>query len=335
MSAAPADADCNSPPASWGTDWGAYESWCRGCCGTFVRSGTQSRCDPGSNWGCRGSGAAPGGGYAPAVPNTMQGAVLQGIQTGLRQGMQRAAEQRRRAEAEAAASEARRQAAEAEADAERREANSSLERGVKETTAQLEERRKAAAGKAKAEAAARARAAAAAMKGLPQRPAAGRPPAVKPAPALAPKDLSRTGRAKPAPEDAALSCLTAGAYADIEALGPGGAALARDLRAELADTLAELRAKPPNGVKDAVTSVSVGRDQAVAGPGGESQVVVAVLVTRDEATGELRLSALASVRAPGAPEAARQALAVLDRTGRPAASEGPPDVEACLARLAR
>lgn len=331
----PARADCGSPPASWGTDWSAYESWCRGCCGTFVRSGTQFRCEPGRDWGCRASGAAKGGGYVPVVPNTMQGAVLQGIQTGIQQGLQRAAESRRRAEAEAAAAAARQRVAEAEAEASREVSNATLERGTKETTSEIERRRKAKSEKAKTEEAARAKAAAAAMRGMPPKPAAERPPAVKPAPALSPKDLSRPARAKPAPETAALACLTAASYADLEALGPAGSALARDLRAELADALADMRARPASGAAGAVTSVSVGRDQAVAGPGGESQVVVSVLLTRDETTGELRLSTLSSIRGPGASEASRQSLAILDRSGRSVASEGPQEAEACLERLAR
>lgn len=316
LPAGAAAADCSSPPATWGKDWSAYESWCRGCCGTFVRSGTQSRCDPGPNWGCRGAGGSAGtvGTPAPpAVPKTMEGAVLQGVQSGIQKGLQDARERRRR------------QQAENDRQLQRTlEESAAIEADALETAAELERLRKADAEKARASSERKARSKAESMRGL------GRPSAP-----LAPKDLARPGRPKTSPSAAALDCLTAAALGGAEALGPAGKDLARGLRSELAGVLAGLRARPPSGTAGAVTTVSVGRDQAVAGPDGESQVVVSVLVTRDESSGELRLSVLSSVSGPSGPGQETQGLAVLDRAGRPSAYEGPPDAEACLGRLAR
>jgi hypothetical protein len=49
-------ADCNRPPSGSGSSWArAYEQWCRDCCGSVSGSGPRLRCNPGSNWGCRGS----------------------------------------------------------------------------------------------------------------------------------------------------------------------------------------------------------------------------------------------------------------------------------------
>ena len=111
LSGSPVFADCNGAPPSWGTDWSAYQSWCTSCCGTFHANGTQSSCDPGSNWGCGGgAGAAAPGISAPApAVGGIQGAVLQGISNGIQQGLRNAAEQRRQADAAAAAAAAERQ----------------------------------------------------------------------------------------------------------------------------------------------------------------------------------------------------------------------------------
>lgn len=49
--------NCSSPPNSWGGAGVAnYKRWCEGCCGSFSMSSGNPRCNPGSNWGCRGSG---------------------------------------------------------------------------------------------------------------------------------------------------------------------------------------------------------------------------------------------------------------------------------------
>ncbi|MDE2293051.1 MAG: hypothetical protein KGL53_13300, partial [Elusimicrobia bacterium] len=145
LAAAPARADCSSPPASWGSDWSAYQGWCESCCGVFHRAGTQSRCDPGPNWGCRGtsSGSGAGAGLGTA-PTTLQGAVLQGIQSGIQQGLQNAARQRQLQEQRAAEERARRQAEEARAEEVMRQANEAAERGARANAASLEDRRRAA-----------------------------------------------------------------------------------------------------------------------------------------------------------------------------------------------
>ena len=151
---------------------------------------------------------------------------------------------------------------------------------------------------------------------------------------LKPKDLSRRARARPA-DALALDCAMAAVYARFKTLGPRGAELARGLRREVEAVLADLRAKPPSGAACAATSVSVGRDDAGAGASGEIQIVASVLFTRDEASGELRLSVQHSVSGPAAPERSGQVIVSLDRSGRLLEFEGPPEAEACLERLAR
>lgn len=300
---------CASPPASWGSDWSAYAGWCRGCCGTFVRSGTQSRCDPGPNWGCRAAGAPAA--VVPAVPATMEGAVLKGVQSGIQQGLQNAAQQRQR------------QAAENARQLQRMlDDRAALEADELERASELERRRKAADDADRREEAVKTKATVEGMRGLGK--SAG----------LKPKDLSRRTRAKPA-DALALDCAMASVYSRFQALGPRGAELARGLKGEVEAVLADLRAKPPSGAAGAATSVSVGRDSADARAGGETQLVASVLFTRDEATGELRLSVQHSVSGAGAAETAGQTLVSLDRAGRLLEFEGTPEAEACLRRLAR
>ena len=58
--------NCNSAPNSWGGAGAAnYKRWCEGCCGSFSMSGGRPNCNPGGNWGCRGSG-----GGQPAYDNS-------------------------------------------------------------------------------------------------------------------------------------------------------------------------------------------------------------------------------------------------------------------------
>jgi len=53
--------DCSRPPTGFGGSWARqYKDWCESCCGKYYPSGP--RCDPGSNWGCGGSGGST---YSP------------------------------------------------------------------------------------------------------------------------------------------------------------------------------------------------------------------------------------------------------------------------------
>ncbi len=134
---------------------------------------------------------------------------------------------------------------------------------------------------------------------------------------------------------AALDCATAEAFADAEALGPAGRDLIRGLRAELAGVLAGLRDKPPSGKAGAVTSISVSRDSASEGAAGGTQLIIAVLITRDEATGEVRLDVQSSIRPPGGPERASQNLVAVGRDGRIRDHSASPSATDCLDGLAK
>jgi hypothetical protein len=241
----------------------------------------------------------------------MEGAVLKGVQSGIQQGLQNAAQQRQR------------QAAENARQLQRMlDDRAALEADALETASEVERRKKAADDAARRDEAVKTKTTVERMRGLGK------------ASDLKPKDLSRRARAKPA-DAKVLDCAMAAVYARFQELGPRGAELARGLRSEVEAVLADLRAKPPSGAAGAATSVSVGRDGADAGVGGEAQLVASVLFTRDEASGELRLSVQHSVSAPGAPERAGQVLVSLDRSGRLLEFEGTPEAEACLGRLAR
>lgn len=141
----------------------------------------------------------------------------------------------------------------------------------------------------------------------------------------------------PSPADAAderrtkvLGCAIAEAARDAAAAGPEGQALAAEVKADIRQVLAELKARPPSG-RDGDTKVfTTGKDYVVKGPAGEGQTVVRVTVVRDEKSGDLSVDVMSSVGGDGRPEAASQNIIALDPEGNVKSKETSAAAEACL-----
>jgi hypothetical protein len=93
-------ADCSSPPRGFGSSWARqYKQWCESCCGTYSSRGPS--CNPGPNWGCRGSQGSGSPGYS-SQPSYDYEAEYQRQLEAERQRQREIEEQRKKDEAEEA-----------------------------------------------------------------------------------------------------------------------------------------------------------------------------------------------------------------------------------------
>lgn len=92
-------ADCSSPPRGFGSSWARqYKQWCESCCGTYSSRGPS--CNPGQNWGCRGSQGSGSPSYS-SQPSYDYEAEYQRQLEADRQRQREIEEQRKREEEEA------------------------------------------------------------------------------------------------------------------------------------------------------------------------------------------------------------------------------------------
>ncbi|MFA6091621.1 MAG: hypothetical protein WCU88_00035 [Elusimicrobiota bacterium] len=176
--------------------------------------------------------------------------------------------------------------------------------------------------------------------------APGHAPPRKPTPAAADsaavaavKTSSRGDSSAPAPrsglsrrQEKALDCAVSEVYGQAEGMGEEGRGLARQLRQDLRAILADLRAQPPSGTQDAHKIFSSGRDYIAKDKERQEQLIVKVLVQRDEKTGELHIDVQSSALRGAHPEQTAQNLIYLDAKGTVIRKEVSPAAEACLSR---
>lgn len=93
-------ADCSSPPRGFGSSWARqYKQWCESCCGTYSSRGPS--CNPGPNWGCKGSKGSGSPGYS-SQPSYDYEAEYQRQLEAERQRQREIEEQRKKEETEEA-----------------------------------------------------------------------------------------------------------------------------------------------------------------------------------------------------------------------------------------